>query len=134
MPYSKFEVGRSKFIGLDFSPLRGGCIKPPALRVVGDFNINIKVLVMNDLHKFNNKDNILKVALQTLSTIIDDIPNLDKTTNNAMKELAKLFLEETGNKYSSEEIIVKFMSPEMSLQRFKKWIKSREDLARSLGL
>jgi len=89
---------------------------------------------MNDLHKFNNKDNILKVALQTLSTIIDDIPNLDKTTNNAMKELAKLFLEETGNKYSSEEIIVKFMSPEMSLQRFKKWIKSREDLARSLGL
>jgi len=24
------------FIGLDFSPLRGGFIKPPALRVVGD--------------------------------------------------------------------------------------------------
>ena len=37
MPYSKFEVGRSMFIGLDFSPLRGGFIKPPALRVVGDF-------------------------------------------------------------------------------------------------
>jgi len=89
---------------------------------------------MDNFHKFNNKDNILKVTLQTLSTIIDDIPNLDKTTNNAMKELAKLFLEETGNKYSSEEIIVKFMSPEMSLQEFKKWIKNREDLAKSMGL
>ena len=89
---------------------------------------------MDYFHKFNNKDNILKVTLQTLSTIIDDIPNLDKTTNNVMKELAKLFLEETGNKYSSEEIIVKFMSPEMSLQEFKKWIKSREDLAKSMGL
>ncbi len=89
---------------------------------------------MDNFHKFNNKDNILKVTLQTLSTIIDDIPNLDKATNNAMKELAKLFLEETGNKYSSEEIIVKFMSPEMSLQEFKKWIKNREDLAKSMGL
>ena len=89
---------------------------------------------MDDFHKFNNKDNILKVILETLSTIIDDIPNLDKKTNNVMKELAKLFLKETGDKYSSEEIIVKFISPEMSLQEFKKWIKNRENLAKSMGL
>jgi len=90
--------------------------------------------MMDDFHKFNNKDNILKVTLETLSTIIDDIPNLDKKTNNVMKELAKLFLKETGDKYSSEEIIVKFISPEMSLQEFKKWIKNRENLAKSMGL
>ncbi len=37
MPYSKFEIGRKMFMGLGFSPLRRGFIKPPAKRVVGDF-------------------------------------------------------------------------------------------------
>jgi len=41
MPYSKFEVGRLMFIGLDFSPLWGGFIKPPALRVVGDWSTRL---------------------------------------------------------------------------------------------
>ena len=89
---------------------------------------------MVDFNKSGSKDNILKIALQTLSTVINDIPDIDKKTSNTMKELAKLFLEETGNKYSAQEIVVKFISPEMTLQEFRRWIKNREELARSMGL
>ncbi|MCF8037898.1 MAG: hypothetical protein K9K79_01145 [Desulfohalobiaceae bacterium] len=89
---------------------------------------------MVDFNQISSKDTILKVALQNLCTIIDDIPDVDKKTRNVMKELAKLFLEEMGNKYSSEKIVVKFNSAEMTLQEFRKWIKSREEVARSMGL
>jgi hypothetical protein len=36
IPYSMFDVRCWTFIGMVFSALRGGFIKPPALRVVGD--------------------------------------------------------------------------------------------------
>ena len=89
---------------------------------------------MVDFNKIGSKDNILKVSLQVLSTIIDDILHIDKQTSSTMKELAGLFLEEMGNQYSSQELVVKFISPEMTLQEFKRWIKNREELARSMGL
>ena len=89
---------------------------------------------MVDFKKISSKDTILKVSLQSLCTIIDDIPDVDKKTRKAMKELAKLFLEEMGNKYSSKTIVGKFISKEMTLQEFRKWIKSREEIAKSMGL
>ena len=89
---------------------------------------------MIDFDKMNNKDTILNITLQTLTDIIDDIPLIDEKTRNVMKELAKIYMEEVGNKYSLNEIVEKFMSPEMTLQEFKAWIKSKEELAKSMGL
>jgi len=89
---------------------------------------------MIDFDKINNKENILNMTQQTLTDIIDDIPLLDEKTNNIMKELAKIFMEEMGNKYSLNELVQNFISPEMTLQAFRAWIKNREELAKSMGL
>jgi len=51
-----------------------------------------------------------------------------------MKEVAKIFMEEMGNKYSLNELVQNFISPEMTLQAFRAWIKNREELAKSMGL
>lgn len=63
---------------------------------------------MIDFDKINNKENILNMTQQTLTDIIDDIPLLDEKTNNIMKELAKIFMEEMGNKYSLNELVQNF--------------------------
>ena len=53
---SKLDVRCSTFMGLDFSPLRGGFIKPPALRVVGDYKFTEKfadsLVVLNQSDSF----------------------------------------------------------------------------------
>ena len=82
----------------------------------------------------NNKDTILDTISQSLINIIDDIYNIDETSKNAMKEIAKLFLREAGVKYSAQELVVNFMTPEKTLQHFKKYLKTQEDMARSMGL
>ncbi len=89
---------------------------------------------MFDFEEMGKKENILKVLSQNLFTVIDDIPDFDKKSNTLMKELAKLFLEEIGNKYSPQEIVVKFMTPEMATQEFKGWLKDKEELTKSMGL
>jgi hypothetical protein len=51
-----------------------------------------------------------------------------------MKEIAKLFLKETGVEYSAQELVVNFMTPEKTLQHFKKYLKTQEDMAKSMGI
>ena len=82
----------------------------------------------------DNKDTILETISQSLINIIDDIQNIDESSKNAMKEIAKLFLKETGVEYSAQELVVNFMTPEKTLQHFKKYLKTQEDMAKSMGI
>jgi len=81
-----------------------------------------------------DKNIILETISQSLISIIDDIKNTDESSKNAMKEIAKLFIKEINIKYSVQELVVNFMTPEKSLQHFKKYLKIQEDIARSMGL
>jgi len=57
------------FIGLDFSPLRGGFIKPPALWVVGDYK---QIKCLNRGFAVTKNCNALIVFLfYTLILIVD---------------------------------------------------------------
>ena len=82
----------------------------------------------------DNKENILKTISQSLINIIDDIQNIDESSRNAMKEIAQLFLKEAGVKYSVQELVVNFMTPEKTLQHFKKYLKTQEDMAKYMGM
>ena len=82
----------------------------------------------------DDKKNILDTIAETLVNIIDDIKNIDASSRNALKEIAKLFLKEVGVKYSTQEIVVNFMTPEKTLQQFKKYLKTQEDIAKFMGM
>ena len=81
-----------------------------------------------------NKDTILETISQSLINMIDDIQNIDESSKNAMKEIAKRFLKETGVEYSAQELVINFMTPEKTLQHFKKYLKTLEDRAKFMGM
>ncbi|MDA3788989.1 MAG: hypothetical protein PF503_10935 [Desulfobacula sp.] len=82
----------------------------------------------------DNKNTILETISQTLIEIIDDLENIDESSKNAMKEISKLFLKEVGAKYSAQELVVDFMTPEKTSLHFKQYLNTQADIAKSMGL